>query len=218
MHNVYKYLNYAIILIVIFLNSNCYSNEILIFPDQNATNKTVNLIKKARKSLKISMYRIENQDIINSIIDAKNRNVDVAVILGSSEKGIGFKYDEHYNKTFEKLNKNTNAFNLFNQSNILVKFSDPKMFFSYHPKFMIIDNKIGLLGASNFNDNGFFNARNFVFITQDAHIISSLDKLFANDINNKQTIWSDKYLAVSPGNYLEKIYEIIDSAKQEIYL
>jgi phosphatidylserine/phosphatidylglycerophosphate/cardiolipin synthase-like enzyme len=200
------------------LANNLTQEEIIYFPNKHSLSKLINLIDKAQKNIIISVYRIENEQVINSIIDAKKRGVDVKIILCNFNKSERFDYEGFDQKTFVKLSNNKQSFDRFVANNIKVVFSDNDVFFAYHPKFVVIDDKIGIIGTSNLNDNGFFQARNFFLITREQKVILELMDLFYQDFNSiKEQKWYN-HIAVSPGNYFNEIFNVINYATDELYI
>lgn len=198
--------------------SSVLQEELIHFPNKSSFERLIRLVDEAQKSLIISVYRVENKKIINSIINAKKRGVDVKIILCNYNKSEKFDYEGFDKKTFVKLGGNKATFDHFISHNINVVFSDDSVFFAYHPKFIVIDGKICVISTTNLNDNGFFNARNFALITRDEKVITDLTDLFYMDFSSRREQKSYKNIAVSPGNYFDEIFNIINSVSQELYI
>jgi len=197
---------------------NVPKEEILEFPNKHSLTKVVSFIDKAQKSILMSVYKVENKEIIDAIINAKKRGVDVRVILCNFNKSEKFDYDGFDKTTFVKLAKNKKTFDLLVSHNINVVFSDNDIFFAYHPKFFVIDNRLGVISTTNLNDNGFFNARNFLFITTDEKVVADLANLFYMDFSPRRSQKNYNHIAVSPGNYIDEVFNVMNSASQELYI
>lgn len=212
-------LSILIKLIFISISSKTYSDTLLTFPNKNAANEIISTLYTGKKSIKMLIYRLENKEIIDAIIDIQKHGVKVEIVISNAEKGKSFTYDQFYKKTFEKLSKNQKVYNKLKELGVKIIYSNQDDFFSYHPKLVIIDDHTAILGTSNFNDNGFVNARNFMIITHDKSLIKELDTIFIGDFTKNYVNYKEKQntsIALSPGNYLKQIYKIIDSAQKEI--
>ena len=213
-----------LILLIIFFYSqytianSYYQEELIEFPNTSSVTKLIQLIQAARKNIIISMYRIENKKIIESIINAQKRGIEVKIILCNYKQSDKFSYEGFQKKTFIKLKENKKAFENFAAHNIKITFSDHNTFFAYHPKFIVIDNKLAIISTSNLNDNGFLNARNFMLITKDEKIINELTELFYIDFTTNKHTKTYNHIAVSPGNYYDELFNIINSATRELYI
>ncbi|NGX56261.1 MAG: Phospholipase D [Candidatus Anoxychlamydiales bacterium] len=113
--------------------------EIFLLPDvQNeAMQKVKNLISSSIKSIDIAMFTFTNTKLVDELIKAKKRNIDVRVYIDySSYKGVS-------SKSIKKLKK----------ENIKIYYSKGKEL--NHHKFMLIDNRHLLAGSANFTSAAF---------------------------------------------------------------
>lgn len=96
-------------------------------------------IQRARSSLYLNLYQFENPYLMDSILDAMNRGVQVSLLLESSPAG-GITTDERYIAT------------LISRKGGAVRFShDP---FVNHAKYAVVDNKTLILMTENWGMTG----------------------------------------------------------------
>ena len=112
--------------------NSCYIEPVIIPGDKY---KIVDQIDSAQESIYMEMYTLTDEDVIGSLISAKERGVDVKVILDNGQE---------YNK---------DAYITLGGSGVSVEWSDPQ-FKITHSKLMIIDNETVVLGSPNFTHSG----------------------------------------------------------------
>ncbi|MDH5720193.1 MAG: phospholipase D-like domain-containing protein [Spirochaetia bacterium] len=104
------------------------------------------LIDKAEKSVYIAVYQLSRENLINAILGAFERKIDVKIVAEMSEFS-----SEGYQRLYSK--------------NIPMTFRDSSGI--QHNKFVIIDESIVFTGTGNFTDNGFLrNNNNFVILKE----------------------------------------------------
>ncbi|MFA5163850.1 MAG: phospholipase D-like domain-containing protein [Patescibacteria group bacterium] len=117
-------------------------------------------ITKAEKSINVVMFAVESSlsrldskpnKLINALIEAKNRGVDVEVIL---DQNIDFVQRRHASDWEAKI-KCTRAYKRFKEAGIKVYYDEPARY--THAKAVIIDKKIVILGSTNWTESSFDN-------------------------------------------------------------
>lgn len=111
--------------------------EMWILPDSDGANRIKDLMRSAKKTIKVAMYTFTRKDFADTLIRAKERGVDVQVILdrgmaSGASKGI-----------VEKLKDNGIS--------VKTRSGDGLM----HHKFMIIDDEIWVHGSANWTRAAF---------------------------------------------------------------
>ncbi|PIS01212.1 MAG: hypothetical protein COT84_03570 [Chlamydiae bacterium CG10_big_fil_rev_8_21_14_0_10_35_9] len=107
-------------------------------PRGNGLNQALKILRRASKSIKIAIFTFTHPDVIQELIQAKKRGVDVTVVIDfGSSLGIS-------QKTRQTL-KQENIEVLVNQSNNLL-----------HHKFICVDDKILLTGSANLTKAAFY--------------------------------------------------------------
>ncbi len=141
---------YLLVLLTCSLLSGCVpcpKATVCFTPRENCTNQITNAIDQAQKSILVQAYTFTSKPIVQSLIRAKKRGVDIKVILDESQ--VRSKYSV--------INE------LFGQK-ILI-YIDYKPAIS-HRKIMIIDNQKIITGSFNFSDAAQKkNAENLLVIT-----------------------------------------------------
>ena len=109
-------------------------------------------INHAKSSIRVYMYVVvlfsnypqsPSFKLVDAVIQAKKRGVDVRVILDQS-------FDQRRTSPKEKPNqdkKNENAYDILKKNGVRVYFDDPAT--TTHAKTVIIDNETVILGSSN---------------------------------------------------------------------
>src|SRR5436190_11721924 len=103
--------------------------SILVSPDDTAR-LIINSINEAKESLRIKMFLFSDIDLINAVIDAHKRGLDVKVMLNPSRRS-GEEENESTRKTLEDAGVN-------------VKDTNP-YFGLTHEKSMVVDEKLAFI-------------------------------------------------------------------------
>ncbi len=108
--------------------------EIYFSPEHNIEDILINNIQKATKSIKVMVFSFTNSLISKSLIDAKNRGVDVKIIIDDKQH----KYQK-YSKYDQLLS-----------SSIEIKLDSDKQ--KMHNKVIILDDNIVITGSYNYTN------------------------------------------------------------------
>ncbi len=146
--------------------------NLVVTPD-NASQKLFNFIDGAKEKLLVYNQSISDQPMIDRLIAAKQRGVDVKVMINSprssTDKAIQTKakleaagIDVAYYRKYETL----------------------------HAKAMIADNK-AYIGSQNFTSGGLYNNREFGEITNDPGVVKELTNIFMGDLKTTGIITGD---------------------------
>jgi phosphatidylserine/phosphatidylglycerophosphate/cardiolipin synthase-like enzyme len=146
--------------------------NLVVTPD-NASQKLFDFIDGAKEKLYVYNQSITDQPMIDRLIAAKQRGVDVKVMIGaprgSTDKAIQTKakleaagIDVAYYRKYETL----------------------------HAKAMVADNK-AYIGSQNFTSGGLYNNREFGEITDSPGVVKDLTNIFINDLKTTGIITGD---------------------------
>lgn len=130
-----------------FLSSPCPKITVCFTPRENCTKQIISAIDQARKSILVQAFEFTSKSIAKSLIKAKERGIDVKVILDESQ--VHSKYSV-INELFEQK---------------VPIYIDYKPAIA-HSKLMIIDNQKIITGSFNFTYSAQGrNAENLLIIT-----------------------------------------------------
>ena len=129
-----RFLRYITILILLsspatFAGEPTYENA--FSPDQGATQLVVSTIEKAQQTIRVAAYTFTSRPIADALIEAKNRGVDVKVVLDKRQShGRG--------NLFDYLSENS------------IETRKDGHYAIMHDKFIIIDKDVLELGSFNY--------------------------------------------------------------------
>lgn len=147
--------------IQIYFSPNKYIINTVILPE----------IKKAKKYIYLSMFLITNNQIVNNLIEAKNRGVEIKLIVDA----------HHALQSYSKHEK-------LRQAGIKVKVENwpGKM----HAKTVIIDDKTIITGSANWTHSAFgYNDENLIVITNAPKEVAFLKKEFKQSWRSIPNKW-----------------------------
>jgi cardiolipin synthase A/B len=179
------------------------SHTLIVLPDDTAQ-PILDALASAKKSLRIRMFLFTDPGLIDAVVGAKRRGVDVRVMLNPARRGGESENDE----TKSKL---TGA-------GIEVMDSNPA-FELTHQKSMVIDGEIGFVESFNWETRDLTVTRDYAVITTHKTEVAEMHECFEADWartafnpgENSQLIWC-------PNNGRERIANFIDSAKKSLWL
>jgi phosphatidylserine/phosphatidylglycerophosphate/cardiolipin synthase-like enzyme len=126
----------------------------------------IDVIRSARKTLLISLFRCTDFQILDAIAEARNRNVEVRLILTPRARG------------WEKRLKELSAY-LESMGVGVHPYSDPVV--KYHAKYLVADDHSALVASLNMTTKCFAATCDFLLVTHDPAVISGLQDLFETD-------------------------------------
>lgn len=186
----------------------CYQAEVADISGNKYFPVVKEALAKAKESICLVMFTIElsaekqnskaNQ-LINTIIEAKNRGVDVEVVLDQNVDFVQRKYQSDW----EIKIKSTNACKRLKDAGIKVYYDDPVKY--VHAKAVVIDKKTVILGSTNWTEAAF--DRNI----EVSALIESKD-LAGEILNYFKTIKKEKYVE-SVGKSTPASLSFMESAK-----
>ncbi|MCS7245377.1 MAG: phospholipase D-like domain-containing protein [candidate division WOR-3 bacterium] len=119
--------------------------------------KIKSYLDNAKKSIYIAVFEIGNRELIQGLMDAKNRGIDVKIITDKD------------NLDYPELQKVLN-------SNIEVVFQEDNSYM--HHKFAIIDEEIVITGSMNWTDNDIYKNDNNILIIRSKALAGNYLKEF----------------------------------------
>ena len=126
----------------------------------------LDIIRSARKRLLISIFRCTDVQVLDAIGDARNRDVEVRLLLTPRARG------------WEKRLKELSAY-LESMGVQVHPYSDPVV--KYHAKYFVADDGPALVGSLNLTAKCFAATCDFILVTHDRDVIAGLKALFEID-------------------------------------
>lgn len=175
----------------------------LVLPDDGVS-QVLDLIQKAQKSIRFKIYLLTDDEMIAALVRAANRGVDVRVILEQNPTGGG----ESNRATYDKLQQN----------GVSIHWA-PARYRLTHEKSLLIDDQRVLISTFNYTPSSFKRNREYGVITDDPALLREVAAIFDAD-------WADQpyerslspTLVLSPLNSRQQIEDLIDSARQTLWL
>jgi len=170
-------------------------------PYKKLLDKIILRINMAKSRVYVEVYMLTETRIKQALIDAKNRWLDVKIVLEKNP--------------YKATNINNKHFSFLENAWINIVWSDPDDFSLNHSKFFIIDDEI-ILSTWNFTYSTFAFNRDLFLFFNDKKLLSIFFKIF-----NKDFVWDkfsiyDSNLILSP-NYSRGKFEILfNSAEKNI--
>src|SRR5205809_1607334 len=177
--------------------------SILVFPD-DTSRLIIDAIHNAKESLRIKMFLFSDLDLINAVIDAHKRGLDVKVMLNPSRRS-GEEENENTRKTLEDAGVN-------------VKDTNP-CFGLTHEKSMVVDEMLAFIKSLNWETKNLTETRDYAIITSHPHEVKEIIMCFEadwarTDFNpgeNARLIWCSV-------NGRARIAKFIDEAKHTLFI
>jgi cardiolipin synthase A/B len=176
---------------------------IIILPD-DTKKPIVDAIDAAKKSIKIKMFVFSDPDLINAVIAAKKRGIDVQVMLNPARRS-----GEEENSETRKL---------LEGAGIEVKDSNPK-FGLTHEKSMVIDDETAFVKSLNWATKNLTVTRDYAITTNHKHEVEEVVACFVADWNRTDFNPGDQaHMIWCTGNGRDKIAHFIDEAKHTLFV
>lgn len=177
--------------------------SIIVLPD-DTPKLILDSINSAKISLKIKMFIFSDPDLINAVIDAMNRGVNVQVMLNPARRSG----EEENEETRKKLN----------EAGIDVKDSNPE-FGITHEKSMVVDDETAFIKSLNWTTKNLTSTRDYAVITTHKHEVDEVIAGFESDWNRQKfEIGDSAHLIWCRGNGRERIARLIDEAKHTLFV
>jgi cardiolipin synthase len=181
-------------------------DELIVTPDPKGHQQIIDSILKAKNSVLMKMYHLTDSEVINALLKAHNKKINLKIILDS-----GSLQQAQFKRSFEILRN----------AGIDVRGSST-CFSITHEKSLIVDSKIAFITSMNLT-RSFAETRDFGVITTNQEIVKEMNDVFIADWQNttnntcQTPVLSAKNLIWSPVNAEEKLVDLIRSAHNSIY-
>jgi cardiolipin synthase len=179
------------------------SRSIIVLPDDSAK-PLLEAISKAAKSIRIKMFLFSDPSLLQAIIAAQHRGVDVRIML-NPERRDGEK-------------ENANSRKKLTDAGVHVIDSNPK-FDVTHEKSMVIDDEIAFVQSLNWETKNLTVTRDYAVVTSHKHEVEEITQCFDADWNRTEFDSGDhSHLIWCTGNGRQRLARCIDESKHSLWV
>lgn len=181
-------------------------SERLILRPADRRDAFLDLIRQAKHTIRLSMFRCTDFKILDELAAARSRGVAVELLLTRRAKG--------WEKKIREL-----GLYLESMGARVHRFGAPGM--KYHAKYMVVDGRIALITSQNLMRRYFERTADFLLLTDDSSCTESLDTLFQWDIVNPGAAIDDlatPRLIVGPEHARERMLAALSSVERSIHI
>ena len=177
--------------------------SIIILPDDTGQS-IIDAINNAQKTIRIKMFLFSDPDLINAVIEAKQRGINVKVMLNPNRRN-GEEENEDTRKQLE-------------EAGIEVRDSNPS-FIITHEKSMIIDDKLAFIKSLNWETKNLTETRDYAIITSHSHEVKEIIMCFEADWH-RTSFDPQEHLSLiwCSLNGRTRIARFIDEAKHTLFV
>jgi len=182
---------------------NDMSRSLVVLPDDSAR-PMLDAINHASRSLRIKMFVFSDPAILQAVIAAHKRGVDVRVMLNPARRS-----GESENEESRKL---------LTSAGINVLDSNPS-FDLTHEKSMVVDDETAFVMSFNWEPRNLTETRDYAVVTGAHHEVAEVMECFDADWERKPFTPGDhSHLIWCVGNGRQRIGQFIDEAKHTLWL
>lgn len=179
------------------------SRSLIVLPDDSAR-PILDAINHASKSLRIKMFVFSDAAILQAVIAAQKRGVNVRVMLNPARRS-----GESENEESRKLLKS---------AGVSVLDSNPKYDLT-HEKSMVVDDETAFVMSFNWEPKDLTETRDYAVVTSAHHEVSEVMECFDADWDRKPfTPGENSHLIWCVGNGRERIGRFIDEAQHTLWV
>jgi cardiolipin synthase A/B len=176
------------------------SRSLIVLPD-DSVQPILDAIDGATKSLRIKMFIFTDPSLLDAVIAAHRRGVNVRIMLNPKRRSGVSENDESRSK--------------LEAAGIEVRDSNPA-FDLTHEKSMVVDDKTAFVKSLNWQTKNLTGTRDYAIITRHAHEVEEIINGFEADWSRKE--FASKHLIWCRGNARERITQFINQAKHSLWL
>jgi len=180
---------------------NCLANinYVGFSPDDNVEDVLSNIISRAAKSIKIMIFKISSDAIVQSLIDARIRGIDVKIIV----EDRNYKNDK---KVMDLMQKNKISIQVCKKTSNEI----------LHHKITLIDSTGIVLGTGNYVHEDFMSNHESILFIESRELNQTLAELFNSIWHNKCCKPNDKIIDIS--KFLFRFLKIINKPRVKVLI
>jgi len=176
--------------------------KLIIQPDAGVE-PVVTAIKQAKRSIDVTIFRHDRDEITRALESAVGRGVNVRALIAHTHSGS--------DKVLRKLELRLLA------AGVTVSRTGDDLL-RYHAKFMIVDQRMLHVYGFNFTRLDILKSRSLGIVTKNAKLVQEGIKLFkADDLRQPYAPGSDRFI-VSPENARERLSKFIGAARKQLLI
>jgi phosphatidylserine/phosphatidylglycerophosphate/cardiolipin synthase-like enzyme len=161
-------------------------------------------LRSAKKTLAIKMFQFTEPRLIEEVVAAHQRGVNVRVMLNPSR--------------FTGEHDNDEAFEIFKKAHIPVKDTNPK-FPITHEKSMVIDGRVAYVMSLNWAPKYFGETRDYALVTTHPDEVNEVEGCFNADWERTDFVpRAQSSLIWSVGKSRDEVINFIRTAKESLYI
>jgi cardiolipin synthase len=179
------------------------SRSLIVLPDDSAK-PIIAAIAGASKSIRIKMFVFSSPVLLEAVIAAKRRGVQVRVMLNPARRS-GEEDNEATHKALE-------------HAGIVVKDANPA-FALTHEKSMVVDDETAFVKSLNWATRNLTETRDYAVVTKRSHDVAEIVECFEADWH-RHTFGprAKSHLVWCPGPGRERICQFIDEARHRLFV
>lgn len=179
------------------------SRTLIVMPD-DTVKPILDAINAAKKSLRIKMFVFSDPTLLNAVIAAHKRGINVRVMLNPARRS-----GEEENAESRKL---------LRDAGVDVIDSNPA-FGMTHEKSMVIDDDVAFVKSLNWETKNLTETRDYAVVTTHKHEVEEIVACFEADWKRAPfNSGASAHLIWCTGNGRERIARFIDGAKSTIFI
>jgi phosphatidylserine/phosphatidylglycerophosphate/cardiolipin synthase-like enzyme len=162
----------------------------------------LDVIRQSTRTLMLSMYRCDDQDVLAALADAVTRGVAVDVLVTPRAKG-GIAAARALKASLERTGASVKNF--------------PQPLMKYHAKYLVADDGLAIVASLNFTRKCFTQTCDALVLTHDPAVVSGLRALIAADGAGRALPCDlGPRLIVGPERARAQFMALIDSARSSV--
>jgi phosphatidylserine/phosphatidylglycerophosphate/cardiolipin synthase-like enzyme len=176
--------------------------KLIVQPDAGVA-PLVTAIKQAKRSVDVTIFRHDRDEIARALETAVGRGVNVRALIAHTHSGS--------DKALRKLELRLLA------AGVTVSRTGDDLI-RYHAKFMVVDQRILHVYGFNFTRLDILKSRSLGVITKNAKLVQEAIKLFKADDTRQPYVAANDRFIVSPENARERLSKFISGARKQLLI
>ena len=188
----------------------------LLIEPKDGVQPVLDAINAAKVSIrhKIYLFTDSRQDVIDALVAAKARGVNVRILLEREPSGT--------------VGGNTAIFLKLKAAGLNVQLTKPLKFVFIHEKSFVIDDTTAIISTANMTGSSFSSNREYLVQLEDPELVGEISNVFDADwagtdidLKDAKLVWSPSQTTSAGlvrGNARGKILNLIETAKQSLLL